>query len=50
MMSGELLLWIGIAGMAAVIVISAVVIAVLYNSRKKLRKKLDCEYYDKQND
>ena len=41
---GEMLFYGGIAGMAVVIVVSAIVIAVLAGSRKRLRRKLNEEY------
>lgn len=41
---GELLFYGGIAGMAAVAVVSAAVILALAGSRKRLRRKLNEEY------
>lgn len=41
---GEMLFYIGIAGMAIVAVIAVVVIVVLAGSRKRLRRKLNEEY------
>ena len=41
---GELLFYGGIAGMAVVLVVSLIVIAVLAGSRKRLRSKLNEEY------
>jgi hypothetical protein len=41
---GEMLFYGGIAGMAAVGVVAAVVAAILAGSRKRLRRKLNEEY------
>ena len=41
---GELLFYIGIAGMATVLVVSIIVVIVLAGSRKRLRRKLNDEY------
>ena len=41
---GEMLFYGGIAGMAIVVIISIIVIAVLAGSRKRLRRKLNEEY------
>ena len=41
---GEMLFYGGIAGMAIVVIISIIVIAVLAGSRKRLRRKLNDEY------
>ena len=44
MTTGELVFWIGIAGMCAVLVISIIVALVMSKSRKRLLKKLSEEY------
>ena len=41
---GELLFYGGIAGMAVVVIVTIIVIAVLTGSRKRLRNKLSEEY------
>ncbi len=47
MTKGEILLCTGLGGMAMVLIISVIVVVVLYNSRKRLHRELDREYYDK---
>ena len=41
---GEMLFYGGIAGMAVVVIVSIIVIAILSGSRKRLRRKLNEEY------
>ncbi len=41
---GEMLFYVGIAGMTIVAVVSIIVIAVLAGSRKRLRRQLNEEY------
>jgi hypothetical protein len=41
---GEMLFYGGIIGMAAIVIVSVIVIAILAGSRKRLRKKLNEEY------
>ena len=42
--AGEMLFYGGIAGMVLVVIVSAIVVAVLAASRKRLRRKLNEEY------
>jgi len=41
---GEILFYVGVAGMATVLAVSVIVIIVLAGSRKRLRRKLNDEY------
>jgi len=43
---GEMLFYGGIAGMAVVVIVSIIVIAILAGSRKRLRRKMYEEYGD----
>ena len=42
---GELMFYGGIVGMIAVVIVSAVMIFILAGSRKRLRRKLNDDYY-----
>ena len=46
---GEMLFYGGIAGMAVVVIVSIIVIAILAGSRKRLRQKMNDEYGDNNN-
>ena len=41
---GELLFYGGIVGMAVIVIIAVIVVAILFGSRKRLRSKLNDEY------